>query len=65
MLVILATPRRHTDQEDFSSKPAWAKSSRDPLLKKPSHTKKSGGVAQGVGPELKPQYLPPKKKCSN
>jgi hypothetical protein len=42
------------DQEARSSKPAQANSARDP--KNPSHTKKkAGGVAQGVGPELKPQ----------
>jgi hypothetical protein len=28
---------------------------RDPILKKP-FTKRAGGVAQGVGPEFKPQY---------
>jgi hypothetical protein len=40
------------DQEDHSSKPAWANSSRDPILEK----EKVGGVAQGVGSEFKPQY---------
>jgi hypothetical protein len=38
------------DQEDCSLKPAWANSSWDPILKKPSQ-KRAGGVAQGVGPE--------------
>jgi hypothetical protein len=38
-----------TDQEDHSSKPAQANSSQDPTQKR------AGGVAQGVGPELKPQ----------
>jgi hypothetical protein len=36
-----------------------ANSFRDPTLKKkPSHThkKRAGGVAQGIGPEFKPQY---------
>jgi hypothetical protein len=42
------------DQEDRSSKPAWANSSRDPILKNPSQ-KRASGVAQGV-PEFKPQY---------
>jgi hypothetical protein len=39
------------DQEDRGSKPAWANSSRDPILKNPSHTKKNsaGGGAQGEG----------------
>jgi hypothetical protein len=44
------------DQEDLSSKPASANSSRDPILKKKNHKKRSGGVAQGVGPEFEPQY---------
>jgi hypothetical protein len=43
------------DPEDHGSKPAWAKSSMRPYLKK-SFTKKAGGVAQGIGPEFKPQY---------
>jgi hypothetical protein len=42
----------HRDQEDRSSKPAWANSSQDPVSKKPT----IGGVVQGVGPEFKPQY---------
>jgi hypothetical protein len=32
-------------------KPAWAKSSQAPVLKK-IHQKSAGGVAQGVGPEF-------------
>jgi hypothetical protein len=28
----------------------------DPISKNPSHTKRDGGVAQGVGPEFKLQY---------
>jgi hypothetical protein len=43
------------DQEDHGSKPAWVNSLKDPILKTPSQ-KKAGGVAQGVGPEFKPQY---------
>jgi hypothetical protein len=43
------------DQEDSGSKPTWANSSRDPILKKPSQ-KKDGRVAQVVGPEFKHQY---------
>jgi hypothetical protein len=45
------------DQEDHGSKSAWAKSSRDPFSKKNTlhtHTKRVGGVAQGVDPEFKP-----------
>jgi hypothetical protein len=41
--------------------PAWANSSRDPISKEPI-IKKAGGVAQGVGPEFKPQYLKKTKK---
>jgi hypothetical protein len=43
------------DQEDRSSKPAWANSSRTLSRKNPSQ-KRASGVAQGVGPESKPQY---------
>jgi hypothetical protein len=39
------------DQEDYSSKPAWANSLRDPISKIPI-TKRAGGVAQGEGPEI-------------
>jgi hypothetical protein len=42
------------DQEDRSLKPVRGNSLRDPILKK-IHDKKVG-VAQGVGPEFKPQY---------
>jgi uncharacterized protein YdcH (DUF465 family) len=51
------------DQEDHGSKPAWANSSWDPLLKKP-FTKRAGGVAQAVGPEFKSQYHKKKKRNS-
>jgi hypothetical protein len=34
-------------------------------LKTPSHTKKAGGMAQGVGPEFKPQYHTKKQKTKN
>jgi hypothetical protein len=43
------------DQEDQGSMPAQANSSQDPILKKPSQ-KRPCGVAQGEGPEFKPQY---------
>jgi hypothetical protein len=50
------------DQEDCGSKPEQANSLRDPILKKKkSHTKRAGGVAQGVGPEFKLQYGKKKK----
>jgi hypothetical protein len=41
------------DQEAHSSRPAQAKSLRDPISKNPTQ-KRTGGVAQGVGPEFKP-----------
>jgi hypothetical protein len=34
----------------------------DPVLKKNYHKNRAGGVAQGVGPEIKPQYCKKKKK---
>jgi hypothetical protein len=43
------------DQEDPSLKPALANTLRDLISKKPI-TKKASGVAEGVGPEFKPQY---------
>jgi hypothetical protein len=42
------------DQEDLGLKPVQANSSRKSI------TKRGGGVAQGAGPEFKPQYC--KKK---
>jgi hypothetical protein len=45
--------------QDQGSKPAQINRSR-PYLKK-TH-QKTGGVAQGVGPECKPQYSQKKKK---
>jgi hypothetical protein len=41
------------DQEDHSSKPAGANSSKQ---KQKTIHKRAGGVAQGEGPEFKPQY---------
>jgi hypothetical protein len=35
-----------------------------PYLKKKPSQKKAGGVAEGVGPEFKPQYQKEKKKWS-
>jgi hypothetical protein len=43
------------DQENHSSKAAWANSLRDPISKTPN-PKWAGTVAQGVGPEFKLQY---------
>jgi hypothetical protein len=43
------------DQEDHSLKPAQANSSKDSILKKKKSQKRAGGVAQGAGPEFKPQ----------
>jgi hypothetical protein len=43
------------DQEDRGLKPARANSLGDPVLKI-SITKRAGRVAQGEGPEFKPQY---------
>jgi hypothetical protein len=42
-------------QEAHSLKPAQGNCSRDPISKSPSQ-KRSGEVAQGVGPEFKPWY---------
>jgi hypothetical protein len=56
--VILAT--QEADQEDRNSKPAQANSLR-PYLEKPFTKNRIGGVAQGEGPEFKPQYQKKKK----
>jgi hypothetical protein len=42
------------DQEDCSLKPAWTNSLQEPILKNPSQ-KRTGRMAQCVGPEFKPQ----------
>jgi hypothetical protein len=52
---------RGREQEDHSSKPARANSSRDPILKNPTR-KRADEVAQGIGPEFKPQYHKKKKR---
>jgi hypothetical protein len=50
------------DQENCGSKPAQENSSRE----KKSHRKiRSAAVAQGEGPEFKPQYHKKKKKQKN
>jgi hypothetical protein len=43
-------------------KPAPGKKLEKPYLEKPITKKRTGVVAQGVGPEFKPQYLKKKKK---
>jgi hypothetical protein len=48
------------NQDDHDLK-AQANSSREPILKI-SIKKRAGGVAQGEGPEFKPQYHKKKKK---
>jgi hypothetical protein len=45
------------DQEDFG----WANSSRDAISKNTHYKNRAGGVAQGVGPEFKPQYVKKQK----
>jgi hypothetical protein len=50
------------DQETCSSKPDRANISKDPISKKPSQKKRTGEVAQGVGPEFKPQCCKNKKE---
>jgi hypothetical protein len=49
------------DQEDHGGKPAQANSSQDPISNKNPSQKGTGGVAQGVGPEFKPQFTKEKK----
>jgi hypothetical protein len=48
------------DQKTHCSKPAWANSSQDPILKKihhiHTHKKRAGGVAQGIGPKFKSHH---------
>jgi hypothetical protein len=58
--VILATQEVEI-RRNSGSKPTWANSSRDPILKNTS-PERAGGVAQGVGPEFKYQYCKKKKK---
>jgi hypothetical protein len=50
-----------SDQEYRSLKPAKANNSGEPISKNPSQ-KRAGGMAEGVGPEFKPQYQKKKKK---
>jgi hypothetical protein len=50
------------NQEDCSSKTAWANSFARLFVKKTHHQKRAGEVTQGVGPEFKLQYRKKKKK---
>jgi hypothetical protein len=62
MLVILATQEAEIGRMDHGSKPAQANSLWDSILKKNPSQKRAGEVAQGIGPEFKPQYWQKKKK---
>jgi hypothetical protein len=59
------TPVITATQEDHGSRPARAKSSMRHYLEKNLSQKRTAGVAQGVGPEFKPQYCKKKKKKVN
>jgi hypothetical protein len=48
------------DQEDQGIKPTKVNSLQDPILKNPSQ-ERGDRVAQGIGPEFKPQYCKKKK----
>jgi hypothetical protein len=54
MPVILATQEADVRWMEVRSQPSQVVP-RDPILKNSSQ-KSAGGVAQGVGPEFKPQY---------
>jgi hypothetical protein len=54
MPVILATQEAETRRILVPSQPRQI--IRETLFKKKPSQKKSGGVAQGLGPEFKPQY---------
>jgi hypothetical protein len=57
MPVILTTQETEIRRITVRSQP-WANSSQDPISKKKKihHKKRAGGMAQGVGPEFKPQH---------
>jgi hypothetical protein len=59
MPVVLATQRQRSGRSWF--KASLGKQFVRPYLKKP-FTKRAGSVAQGAGPEFKPQYHQKKKK---
>jgi hypothetical protein len=60
LMPVLLVTQEADYQEDGCSKLAQANSRQDPISEKPI-TKRDGGVAQGVDPEFKLQYHPPKK----
>jgi hypothetical protein len=61
MPIILATQEAEI-RKDQGSKPAWAnRVVSKTLSQKKKSQKTAGGVAQGVGPEFKPQYCKKKK----
>jgi hypothetical protein len=55
MPIILATQEAEIRRIEAQSQP-WANSSARPYVEKNPSQKKTGGVAQGVGPEFKCQY---------
>jgi hypothetical protein len=57
--VILATQRQRSGGSWFEA--SLGKQFTDPISKNPS-PKRGGGIAQGVIPEFKPQFLKKKKK---
>jgi hypothetical protein len=65
--VTLATQEAEIRRIEVRSQPK-ANSSQNPISKKKPITKRAGGMAQGEGPEFKPQYRKkqkknPKKQC--
>jgi hypothetical protein len=59
---ILATQEAEIRKITVGSQPWQIVFFRDPILKKTHHNNRAGRVAQGVGPEWKPQYYKKKKK---
>jgi hypothetical protein len=60
--VILATQEARIRRITVRSQPRQI--AHETLSQKTHHKTKTGGVAQGEGPEFKPQYLPPQKKLN-
>jgi hypothetical protein len=61
--VILATQEAEIRRIPVQSQPGQIL--RQTLSQKTFHKNRTGGVAQGEGPEFKPQYCKKKKKKSN
>jgi hypothetical protein len=61
MPVILATQETEIRRIVVQSQPGQ-KVPRDPISRNPSQKNRAGVVAQGEGPEFKPQYHKKKKK---